>query len=69
MAVFKFWLAFPLRVKLRRAVGNGDGNTHTQDHHHHEHGHHHHHSHDHSHAAVDPYADVESYHQKIWQVP
>ncbi len=34
-----------------------------------EHGHHHHHSHDHSHVAVDPYADLESYHQKIWQVP
>jgi sirohydrochlorin cobaltochelatase len=34
----------------------------------HEHGHHHH-SHDHSHVAIDPYADLESYHQKIWQVP
>ena len=35
----------------------------------HTHEHHHHHSHDHSHAAVDPYAEVEQYHQKIWQVP
>jgi len=52
--------------KFRLAsVGNGNGHAH--DHHHHEHGHHH--SHDHSHAAVDPYADVEQYHQKIWQVP
>ncbi len=42
------------------AVGNGNG------HHHHDHGHHHH---DHSHAAIDPYADPEQYHQKIWQVP
>ena len=48
------------------AVANGDG--HTQDHHH-QHGHHHHHGHEHSHAAIDPYADVEQYHQKIWQVP
>lgn len=41
------------------AVENGNG-------HHHDHGHHHH---DHSHAAIDPYADPEQYHQKIWQVP
>ncbi len=34
----------------------------------HEHQHHHHHSHNHSHAAVDPYEDLEQYHQKIWQV-
>lgn len=49
------------------AVANGNGHAH--DHHNHDHGHHHHHNHDHSHAAVDPYADVEKYHQKIWQVP
>jgi len=46
------------------AVANGNGHAHD----HHEHGHHHH-SHDHSHVASDPYADLESYHQKIWQVP
>lgn len=51
------------------AVANGNGHGHAHDHHNHDHGHHHHHNHDHSHAAVDPYADVEKYHQKIWQVP
>ena len=35
------------------------------EHHHHEHHHHHHHHH----ASVDPYANVEAYHQRIWQVP
>ena len=51
------------------AVANGNGHGHAHDHHNHPHGHHHHHSHEHSHAAIDPYADVEKYHQKIWQVP
>jgi sirohydrochlorin cobaltochelatase len=38
-------------------------------HHHHHHDHHHHH-HDHPHnAAVDPYAEPEAYHQRIWQAP
>ena len=40
-----------------RANGNG-----------HHHGHHHDHHHDH-HTPTDPYADVEAYHKKIWQVP
>jgi sirohydrochlorin cobaltochelatase len=45
----------------------------SHDHHHdhsHDH-HHHHHSHDHghSHAAVDPYAKLPDYHQRIWQAP
>jgi len=48
------------------AAANGNGHAHT---HHHEHGHHDHHSHNHSHSPVDPYAEVEAYHQKIWQVP
>ena len=33
---------------------------------------HHHHSHDHSHhhhTAIDPYATVEDYHQRIWKTP
>lgn len=38
-----------------------------------DHGHsHHHHSHDHSHhhhTAIDPYAKVEDYHQRIWKTP
>lgn len=37
----------------------------------HSHDHHHHpdHSHGHSHGTVDPYADLDQYHQKIWQAP
>lgn len=42
----------------------------------HENGHHHHHSHHHSHdhshehlVAADPYANLDRYHQRIWQVP
>lgn len=30
---------------------------------------HHHHHHHHSHTPEDPYADLEQYHEKIWQVP
>jgi sirohydrochlorin cobaltochelatase len=36
------------------------------DPHHHHHDHHHHHHH---HEAADPYAKLEDYHQRIWQVP
>jgi sirohydrochlorin cobaltochelatase len=49
------------------AVGKGSGHEHSHDHHH-EHGHHHHHhEHNHSHSAPDPYANLEHYHQRIWQ--
>lgn len=63
------------------AVGSGNGHTHSHDSSHHGHGHSHdshhghshgdanNHSHDHSHAAIDPYANLEQYHQKIWQAP
>ena len=36
-----------------------------------EHGHHHHHSHGHHyhHGNSDPYAKLEDYHQRIWNVP
>lgn len=44
-----------------------DSGGHSHSHGHHSHDHHHHHHHDH--PAPDPYANVESYHQKIWQVP
>jgi len=47
--------------KFRLAAGTSTNG------HSHEHGHHH--SHEHSHTAVDSYADVQQYHQKIWQVP
>jgi sirohydrochlorin cobaltochelatase len=47
--------------KFRLAArANGDGHHHDHDHDHH---HHHHHT------PTDPYADVEAYHQRIWQVP
>ncbi|MBW4576858.1 MAG: sirohydrochlorin chelatase [Aphanothece sp. CMT-3BRIN-NPC111] len=35
----------------------------------HEHEHYQEQSHGHSHAAEDPYADVEQYHNRIWQAP
>ncbi|MBR8827900.1 MAG: sirohydrochlorin chelatase [Gomphosphaeria aponina SAG 52.96 = DSM 107014] len=41
----------------------------TVSHHHHAHEHHHDHPHAHEHPPEDPYADLEQYHQKIWQVP
>ncbi|MGD1712782.1 sirohydrochlorin chelatase [Dapis sp. BLCC M172] len=46
------------------AVSNGE---HSHGHHDHSHSHHHH-SHDHNHSVVDPYAEPEQYHQRIWQV-
>ena len=37
----------------------------------HSHDHHHNHDHDHNHdhPPTDPYANLENYHQRIWQVP
>lgn len=52
--------------KFRLAAVSGEGHSH---HHGHDHHHHHGHSHDHSHAAIDPYAEPERYHERIWQVP
>lgn len=46
------------------AVGDADAHGHG-----HDHGHSHDHGHHHDHAAVDPYAEPEAYHQRIWQVP
>lgn len=57
--------------KFRLNFGQ-NGNGHSHDHHHHHHDHHHHdHDHDHHHdrVPVDPYANLEQYHQKIWQAP
>ncbi len=51
------------------AVASGG---HSHDHHSHSHDHHgheHHHGHDHSHPPVDPYANLEHYHEKIWRSP
>jgi len=50
--------------------GHSHGHTHEHSHSHdHGHSHGHSHGHDHSHAAIDPYAEPEQYHQRIWQVP
>ncbi|HEY9849330.1 MAG TPA: sirohydrochlorin chelatase [Leptolyngbyaceae cyanobacterium] len=58
------------------AVGNGNGHSHShhhheghEHHHHHHHDHSHHHGHSHSHGNVDPYAELDQYHKKIWQAP
>lgn len=51
--------------KFRLSAVN-DGSNH---HHHHEHTHDYHHDHTHDHEPVDPYADLQQYHQRIWQVP
>lgn len=48
------------------AVTQAANHTHSHDHHHHDH---HHHGHDHAHPTSDPYADLEHYHQRIWQTP
>lgn len=55
--------------KFRLVAVNHTHDHQAHDHHHSPDHHHHHHSHDHSHPPVDPYAKVEDYHQKIWQVP
>jgi len=51
--------------KFRLAAVAGDTHSHTHSHDHH----HHHHHHDHQHPSIDPYANAEDYHRKIWQVP
>jgi sirohydrochlorin cobaltochelatase len=51
------------------AVGKGADHGHSHDHHSHGHDHPHSHGHNHSHPAPDPYADLEQYHQRIWQAP
>ena len=48
-----------------RLAAVASGNAHTHEHHHHHDSHHH----DHSHTPEDPYANLEAYHQRIWQVP
>lgn len=46
-----------------RLAANASGDAHAHGHHHHDH------HHDHAHTPLDPYANTEAYHQKIWQVP
>ncbi len=60
--------------KFRLAVSAelGAGHTHHHDHPSHGHGSHHHHSHhhhNHGHTHGDPWAQLEGYHQRAWQVP
>lgn len=56
------------KFRLAAVTKNGNGHSHSHGHSH-DHHHGHSHSHDHSHPVIDPYADVEKYHQKIWQAP
>ncbi|GET37107.1 sirohydrochlorin chelatase [Microseira wollei] len=53
--------------KFRLASVSSNGHSHSHDHDHDHHHHHHHHHHDH--PPVDPHANLEDYHHKIWQAP
>ena len=61
------------RLNVLASAGSGHGHSHGHGHengHDHGHGHEHDHGHDHGHEpAPDPYAQVEQYHQRIWQAP
>jgi len=66
------------KFRLAAVANNGQNHSHEHGHGHahqhhkngHSHDHHSHgHSHDHSDAPVDPYADSEQHHQRIWQAP
>jgi sirohydrochlorin cobaltochelatase len=50
------------QAAVSKGVSQGHSHDHADDH-----GHHHHHGH--SHEATDPYADLEHYHERIWQAP
>ncbi|MBD1806514.1 sirohydrochlorin chelatase [Microcoleus sp. FACHB-SPT15] len=50
------------QAAVSKGVTHGHSHDHADDH-----GHHHHHGH--SHEATDPYADLEHYHERIWQAP
>ncbi|NEP56421.1 MAG: sirohydrochlorin chelatase [Symploca sp. SIO2G7] len=52
-----------------RLAAVGNGTVHGHDHHHHHHSNGHNHSHNHSYTTPDPYANLEQYHQRIWQAP
>lgn len=66
----KFRLAVSQSSTHAHNHGHAHGHSHSHDHtHDRTHSHGHAHGHDHSHAAIDPYAEPEQYHQRIWQVP
>ncbi|MBW4543401.1 MAG: sirohydrochlorin chelatase [Symplocastrum torsivum CPER-KK1] len=50
------------QAAVSKGVTHGHSHDHADDHGHHDH-------HGHSHEATDPYADLEHYHQRIWQAP
>jgi sirohydrochlorin cobaltochelatase len=50
------------QAAVSKGVSHGHSHDHADDHGHHDH-------HGHSHEATDPYADLEHYHQRIWQAP
>jgi len=55
---------------LTQPSTHGHSHDHGHSHGHgHPHDHSHSHDHGHNHAAVDPCAEPEQYHQRIWQVP
>jgi sirohydrochlorin cobaltochelatase len=55
--------------KFRLVASHHNGDTHGHNHNHnHNHDHHHHH-HDHDHPMIDPYAQEEEYHKRIWHTP
>jgi sirohydrochlorin cobaltochelatase len=57
--------------KFRLAAASGDDYHEHHGHHgHHEHHEHHeHHGQEAPHESIDVYADIEKYHQNIWQIP
>ncbi len=55
--------------KFRLAAVTGEAHSHGHGHHHNHEHHGHDHNHSNSNSTVDPYADPEKYHQRIWQVP
>lgn len=69
------------KFRLAALVSEGKGHSHEHHHHHHSHehsyehshghgnGHYHSHSHEHSDAVAEPYADIQKYHERVWQVP
>ncbi|NJO43364.1 MAG: sirohydrochlorin chelatase [Cyanobacteria bacterium CRU_2_1] len=58
------------KFRLAAIATNGHEHSHGHSHSHsHNPDHRHSHSHNPDHEAIDPYAEPEQYHQRIWQVP
>jgi sirohydrochlorin cobaltochelatase len=54
---------------LSGSAPDSHGHGHDHSHHHHSHDHDHPSHHGHDHEPIDPYAEPEQYHARIWQVP